>query len=123
MNRWLAAPAPRFPHAGEHRRCCNQLPPFPTRRVGFNISRELRRSRLLGTVAVLPHPCVKESACMIAPSPPLAGPPESEPTDPVVRRYRALFALLDWNLIPERAAGRPWPGRPPHPPAAYVKAL
>jgi Transposase DDE domain len=60
---------------------------------------------------------------MIAPSPPLAGPPESEPTDPVVRRYRALFALLDWNLIPERAAGRPWPGRPPHPPAAYVKAL
>ncbi len=27
--------------------------------------------------------------------------------DPVARRYRAFFALLDWRLVPERDAGRP----------------
>jgi hypothetical protein len=43
--------------------------------------------------------------------------------DPVVHRYRAFFALLDWQQVPERAASRPWPGRPPHPTAAYVKAM
>ncbi len=43
--------------------------------------------------------------------------------DPVVQRYRAFFALLDWRLVPERDAGRPWPGTAPHPTAAYVKAL
>ena len=43
--------------------------------------------------------------------------------DPVVQRYRALFALLDWAQVPERDAQRPWPGRWPHPEAAYVKAL
>lgn len=43
--------------------------------------------------------------------------------DPVVRRYRALFALLDWRQVPERDPRRPWPGSPPHPRAAYVKAL
>lgn len=43
--------------------------------------------------------------------------------DPVVRRYRALFAVLDWSAVPDRDARRPWPGRPPHPTAAYVKAL
>jgi hypothetical protein len=43
--------------------------------------------------------------------------------DPVVQRYRALFALLDWSVVPERDAGRPWPGSPPHPRAAYIKAL
>ena len=62
---------------------------------------------------------------MIAPP---AGPGQPAPAgapdpDPVVRRYRAFFALLDWGQVPERAADRPWPGRPPHPPAAYVKAL
>lgn len=60
---------------------------------------------------------------MIAPPPPLAVPPGPEPEDPVVRHYRALFALLDWDLVPARSAARPWPGRRPHPPAAYVKAL
>jgi len=43
--------------------------------------------------------------------------------DPVVQRYRADFALLDWSLVPERDPTRPWPGSPPHPVAAYVKAL
>ena len=43
--------------------------------------------------------------------------------DPVVQRYRAFFALLDWQLVPERDASRPWPGSAPHPAAAYVKAL
>jgi hypothetical protein len=43
--------------------------------------------------------------------------------DPVVQRYRAFFALLDWRQVPERDPSRPWPGVPPHPEAAYVKAL
>jgi hypothetical protein len=43
--------------------------------------------------------------------------------DPVVRRYRALFAPLDWTRVPERDPRRPWPGSPPHPAAAYVEAL
>lgn len=43
--------------------------------------------------------------------------------DPVVQRYRALFALLDWSVVTERDPRRPWPGSPPHPAAAYVKAL
>jgi hypothetical protein len=45
------------------------------------------------------------------------------PLDPVVRRYRAVFALLDWDRVPERDPDRPWPGPTPHPRAAYVKAL
>ncbi len=43
--------------------------------------------------------------------------------DPVVQRYRAFFALLDWEQVPERDASRPWPGTRPHPLTAYVKAL
>jgi hypothetical protein len=43
--------------------------------------------------------------------------------DPVVRRYRALFDLLDWGLVPERDESVRWPGLPPHPRSAYVKAL
>jgi len=43
--------------------------------------------------------------------------------DPVVRRYRAFCAHLDWPVIPAPAAARPRPGPVPHPPAAYVKAL
>jgi len=43
--------------------------------------------------------------------------------DPVVQRYRTFFALLDWSMVPDRLTTRPWPGRAPHPPAAYVKAL
>jgi len=43
--------------------------------------------------------------------------------DPVVARYRDLFARLDWTRVPERDARRPWPGRSPHPRSAYIKAL
>lgn len=60
--------------------------------------------------------------------PALPGPPgsaweEARDRDPVVQRYRAFFALLDWSVVPERDPQRPWPGTPPHPAAAYVKAL
>src|SRR5713226_6399914 len=42
--------------------------------------------------------------------------------DPVVQRYRTLFALFDWTALdpPAMPSG---PGRPAHPPSAYVKAL
>ena len=43
--------------------------------------------------------------------------------DPVVRRYRAFFAHLDWSVIPEHPATRPRPGPVPHPVSAYIKAL
>lgn len=43
--------------------------------------------------------------------------------DPVARRYRALFAALDWTAVPERSVQRRWPGPHPHPRTAYVKAL
>ena len=49
--------------------------------------------------------------------------PEGRAHDPVVHRYRPFFALLDWDQVPEREATRPWPGAPPHPTAAYIKAL
>lgn len=43
--------------------------------------------------------------------------------DELLRRYRAFFALLDWEQVPERAATRPWPGPIPHPRSAYIKAF
>src|SRR5690242_10460302 len=43
--------------------------------------------------------------------------------DPVVQRYRAFFALLDWTQVPDRDPQRPWPGPAPHPPSAFIKAL
>lgn len=43
--------------------------------------------------------------------------------DPLIQRVRALLALLDWECVPERDPHRPWPGRPPHPQRAYLKAL
>lgn len=49
--------------------------------------------------------------------------PEARAHDPVVQRYRAFFALLDWSQVLERDASRPWPGPLPHPTAAYIKAL
>jgi hypothetical protein len=55
----------------------------------------------------------------------LAGPlgSDSAACDPVVRRYRAFFALLDWSQVTERDGWRRWPGWPPHPRTAYIKAL
>ena len=41
--------------------------------------------------------------------------------DPVVQRYRQLFALFDWSALdPVTTTG---PGRPAHPLSAYIKAL
>ncbi|QBD76544.1 hypothetical protein EPA93_11235 [Ktedonosporobacter rubrisoli] len=48
---------------------------------------------------------------------------QMQDNDPVVLRYRTLFALLDWGLVPERQALPSHPGRRPHPEIAYVKAL
>src|SRR5436305_9410548 len=42
--------------------------------------------------------------------------------DRVVQRYRTLFALFDWTAL-EPAVKPSGPGRPAHPPSAYVKAL
>jgi hypothetical protein len=42
--------------------------------------------------------------------------------DAVVQRYCTLFALFDWTATdPPAKASRP--GRPAHPPSAYIKAL
>jgi hypothetical protein len=60
---------------------------------------------------------------MIAAIPPSPQRPTAPAVDPVVARYRAFFALLDWSQVPERDPQRPWPGRPPQPRAAYIKAL
>jgi hypothetical protein len=43
--------------------------------------------------------------------------------DPVVQDYQAFFAPLNWEVVPERNARKPWPGRTPHPHRAYIKAL
>lgn len=43
--------------------------------------------------------------------------------DAVVARYRTFFAQLDWSVVPERDPRRPWPGSPPHPRSAYIKAM
>ena len=43
--------------------------------------------------------------------------------DPVAHDYRTFFDLLHFDHIPERDERRPWPGSPPHPERAYVKAL
>ena len=49
--------------------------------------------------------------------------PTGECDDPVARRYRAFFALLDWSAVSERDGTRRWPGWAPHPRTAYIKAL
>ncbi len=42
--------------------------------------------------------------------------------DPIVQRYRTRFALFDWTAL-DPPAKPSSPGRPAHPPSAYVKAL
>ena len=45
---------------------------------------------------------------------------------PTIRSRKStppFFDLLDWSVISERDETRVWPGSPPHPQAAYVKAL
>jgi hypothetical protein len=43
--------------------------------------------------------------------------------DAIVQRYRALFALLDWQVLMDQAPAPSHPGRRPHPESAYIKAL
>src|SRR5437667_8839350 len=43
--------------------------------------------------------------------------------DPVVQRYRTFFALFDWSVVPEPVIDPSQPGKRPHPPTAYIKAL
>src|SRR5437667_12734394 len=43
--------------------------------------------------------------------------------DPVVQRYRAFFARFDWSVVPEPPIDPSRPGKRPHPPQAYIKAL
>jgi hypothetical protein len=43
--------------------------------------------------------------------------------DALVQRYRAFFALFDWSVLPQPARDPARPGRPAHPPSAYIKAL
>jgi hypothetical protein len=52
-----------------------------------------------------------------------AEPAPGGPADAVVQRYRAFFALLAWDRVPERDPHRPWPGPVPQPRTAYLKAL
>jgi hypothetical protein len=43
--------------------------------------------------------------------------------DAIVQRYRALFALLDWQVLPNPSPERSRPGKRPHPESAYIKAF
>lgn len=43
--------------------------------------------------------------------------------DPLVQRYRALFALFNWNVVPEPSSDPSRPGKRPHPHRTYIKAL
>jgi hypothetical protein len=43
--------------------------------------------------------------------------------DAVVQRYRALFALLDWQVLPDPCPDPSRPGKRPHPESAYIKAF
>lgn len=43
--------------------------------------------------------------------------------DPLVQRYRTLFALFDWSVVPQPSVDPSRPGKRPHPPSAYLKAL
>ncbi len=42
--------------------------------------------------------------------------------DPVANDYDEFFSVLDFEVVPERDESKPWPGSPPHPERAYVKA-
>ena len=43
--------------------------------------------------------------------------------DAIVQRYRALFALIDWQVLPDPVPVPSRPGKRPHPESAYIKAL
>ena len=43
--------------------------------------------------------------------------------DPLVQRYRTLFALFDWSMVPDLPVDPSQPGKRAHPVTAYLKAL
>src|SRR6266568_5588549 len=43
--------------------------------------------------------------------------------DAIVQRYRSLFALIEWQLLPDPVPDPSRPGKRPHPESAYIKAL
>src|SRR5947209_19892194 len=43
--------------------------------------------------------------------------------DAIVQRYRSLFALIEWQVLPDPAPDPSRPGKRPHPESAYIKAL
>ncbi len=43
--------------------------------------------------------------------------------DPLVQRCRAFLALFEWSVVPQPVIDPSRPGRRPHPPRAYLKAL
>ena len=43
--------------------------------------------------------------------------------DAIVQRYRAFFALLDWQVLPDPSPDPSRPGKRPHPESAYIKAF
>ena len=43
--------------------------------------------------------------------------------DAIVQRYRSLFALIDWQVLPDAVPDPSHPGKRPHPESAYIKAL
>lgn len=43
--------------------------------------------------------------------------------DAIVQRYRALFALLEWQVLPDPLPDPSRPGKRPHPESAYIKAF
>lgn len=49
-------------------------------------------------------------------------PPAHFADDPVANDYDTFFSVLNFEVVPERAESKPWPGNPPHPEQAYVKA-
>src|SRR5947199_4587673 len=43
--------------------------------------------------------------------------------DAIVQRYRAMFALIEWQVLPDASPDPSRPGKRPHPESAYIKAL
>ena len=43
--------------------------------------------------------------------------------DALVQRFRSLFALFEWSVVPEPSLDPSRPGKRPHPQRAYIKAF
>jgi hypothetical protein len=71
------------------------------------------------------RPCTAETVMLILPAGvlPCDRWAHARALDPLLGRYRACFALLDWDLVLERDPTRPWPGHTPHPTSACSNVL